>query len=101
MGSGKRHPVAPTVPTFAELGVKAVEVDLWYAFFVPAKTPATVVSRLNTEVSAILQLPEVRELLGRAGMDAAHSTPDALRAVVAADYPRWGAVIKRNGITAE
>lgn len=101
VGSGKRHPVAPTVPTFAELGVKAVEVDLWYAFFVPAKTPAAIVSRLNTEVSAILKLPEVRDLLGRAGMDAEPSTPEALHAVVLKDYPRWGAVIKRNGITAE
>ena len=101
VGSGKRHPVAPTVPTFAELGVKAVEVDLWYAFFVPAKTPAAIVSRLNTEVSAILRLPEVRDLLGRAGMDAEPSTPEALHAVVLKDYPRWGAVIKRNGITAE
>lgn len=101
VGSGKRHPVAPGVPTFAELGEKGVDVDLWYAFFVPAKAPAAMVSRLNAEIVAILQLPEVRDVLGRAGMDAASSTPEALNAVVLEDYPRWGAVIKRNGITAE
>jgi tripartite-type tricarboxylate transporter receptor subunit TctC len=89
------------VPTFAELGVQGYEVDLWYAFFVPTKTPNAVVNRLNSEIVAILQLPEVKDLLGKAGLDAASSTPEALGAVVAKDYPRWGAVIKRNGITAE
>lgn len=101
VGSPKRHPVAPTVATFEELGVKGVDVDLWYAFFSPAKTPPAVVNRLNTEIAAILKLPEVRELLGKAGMDAAASTPIELAELSAKDYPRWGAVIKRNGITAE
>ncbi len=101
VGSPKRHPVAPTVATFEELGVKGVDVDLWYAFFAPARTPAAVVGRLNTEIAAILKLPEVREVLGKAGMDATTSTPDELLALSNKDYPRWGAVIKRNGITAE
>lgn len=101
VGSPKRHPVSPDVATFGELGVKDVEVDLWYAFFSPGKTPAPVVNRLNTEIAAILRLPEIRELLGRAGMDAAASTSDELTALVAKDYPRWGAVIRRNGIKAE
>ncbi len=101
VGSNKRHPVAASMPTFAELGVKGVDVDLWYAFFEPTKTPAPVVQKLNADIAAILQTPEVRELLGKAGMDAAHSSPAELQALVAKDYPRWRAVIKRNGITAE
>lgn len=101
VGSPKRHPVAPTVATFEELGVKGVDVDLWYAFFAPARTPSAVVTRLNTEIAAILRLPEVREVLGKAGMDAAASSPMELTELAAKDYPRWGAVIKRNGITAE
>ena len=101
VGSPKRHPVAPTVATFEELGIKGVEVDLWYAFFVPTKTPAPVVARLNTELAAILRQPDIREVLGKAGMDASPSTPDELGALSAKDYPRWGAVIKRNGITGD
>ena len=101
VGSPKRHPVSPAVATFEELGVKGVEVDLWYAFFAPIKTPAPVVARLNTEVVSILKLPEIRDLLGRAGMDAAASTTDELGALSVKDYPRWGEVIRRNGITAE
>ena len=101
VGSPKRHPVSPAVATFEELGVKGVEVDLWYAFFAPAKTPAPVIARLNTEVVSILKLPEIRDLLGRAGMDAATSTTEELGALSVKDYPRWGEVIRRNGITAE
>ena len=101
VGSASRHPVAPGVPTIAEAGVPGVDVDLWYAFFVPARTPPAMVRRLNAEIAAIIQLPEVREVLGRAGMDAAHSTPEALRDVLAKDQPRWAAVIKRNNIAAE
>ena len=59
MGSLKRHPGGPTVATFDEVGVKGVDVDLWYTFFLPAKAPSAVVSRLNTEISAILKLPEI------------------------------------------
>jgi tripartite-type tricarboxylate transporter receptor subunit TctC len=101
VGSPKRHPVAPTVATIEELGGKGVEVDMWYAFFAPGKTPPAVVNRLNTEIAAILKLPEVRDVLGRAGLDASASTPEELNTVVNKDYPRWGSVIKRNGISAE
>jgi tripartite-type tricarboxylate transporter receptor subunit TctC len=101
VGSAKRHPVAAGVATLDELGQKGVEVDMWYAFMAPAKTPAPVVNRLNTEISAILKLPEIREALGKAGLVATSSTPDELNEVMKKDYPRWGNVIKTNGIKAE
>jgi tripartite-type tricarboxylate transporter receptor subunit TctC len=101
VGSPKRHPVAPDVPTFEEVGVKRVDVDLWYAFFVPSKTPVAVVSRLNTEMAAILRQQEVKDILGKAGMDAMPSSPAELTAIVAKDHPRWGAVIRSKQISAE
>jgi tripartite-type tricarboxylate transporter receptor subunit TctC len=101
VGSPKRHPVAPNVATFGEMGIKDIEVDLWYGFFAPSKTAAPVVNRLNSEISAILKLPEISDLLKRAGMDASASTTDELTQLVHKDYPRWGEVIRRNGITAE
>lgn len=101
LGSPKRHPVAPDVPTFEEVGVKRIDVDLWYAFFVPSKTPAAVVTRLNAEMTAILRQPEVKDILGKAGMDASASSPAELTAIVAKDYPRWGAVIRTKQITAD
>jgi tripartite-type tricarboxylate transporter receptor subunit TctC len=101
VGSPKRHPAAPNVATFNEVGIKDIEVDLWYAFFAPSKTATPVVNRLNNEISAILKLPEISDLLKRAGMDASASTTDELTQLVSKDYPRWGDVIRRNGITAE
>lgn len=101
VGSPKRHPVAAEVATFEELGVNRIDVDLWYAFFVPSKTPAAVVTRLNTEMAAILRQPEVKDILGKAGMDASASTPNELVAIVAKDYPRWGTVIRTKQISAD
>jgi tripartite-type tricarboxylate transporter receptor subunit TctC len=101
VGSPKRHPVAPDVPTFEEMGVKRIDVDLWYAFFVPSKTPSAVVTRLNTEMAAILRQADVKEILGKAGMDAVPSTPAELTNIVAKDFPRWGTVIRTKQISAD
>ena len=101
VGSNKRHPVAPDVPTFVELGYKDIDVDLWYAFFVPVKTPASVVTKLNTEFASILQQANVRDVLGKAGLDASASTPEELATIVNKDYPRWGRVIQLKGIVGE
>ena len=101
VGSSKRHPVSPDVPTFDEMGVKRIDVDLWYAFFVPAKTSVPIVSRLNTEFMAILRTNEIKELLGRAGLDASASTPQELNQIVVKDYPRWGNVIRSKQIEGE
>ncbi len=101
VGSNKRHPVAPDVPTFVELGYKDIDVDLWYAFFVPVKTPTAVVSKLNAEFSSILQQANVRDVLGKAGLDASASTPEELATIVNKDYPRWGRVIQLKGIVGE
>ena len=101
VGSTKRHPVAAEVPTFLELGYKDIDVDLWYAFFVPTKTPAATVSKLHADLSAIIVQPTVKEILGKAGLDASASTPEELASILAKDYPRWGRVIQLKGITGE
>ena len=101
VGSDKRHPVAPNVPTIEEFGINGVNVDMWYGFFVPAKTPSTVVGRLNSEIAAIMKLPEVQSVLTKAGLDASSSSPAELTSVVGKDYQRWGSVIKRNAIVGE
>jgi len=101
VGSTKRHPVASDVSTFLELGYKDIDVDLWYAFFVPTKTPAATISKLHADLSVIIAQPAVKEILGKAGLDASASTPEELGSIVAKDYPRWGRVIQLKGITGE
>ena len=101
VGSTKRHPVAADVPTFLELGYKDIDVDLWYAFFVPTKTPTATVSKLHADLSIIIAQPAVKDILGKAGLDASASTPEELASIVAKDYPRWGRVIQLKGITGD
>jgi tripartite-type tricarboxylate transporter receptor subunit TctC len=101
VGSAKRHPNAPEVPTLQELGVKGAEVDMWYAFMAPKGTPAPVVARLDAELRSIISSPEMKAAFDKQGMDATSSTPDELGALMQRDYARWGAIIKKNNISAE
>jgi len=101
VGSAKRQPNAPGIPTLQELGVKGADVDMWYAFMAPKGTPAPVVSKLDSELRAILSLPEIKSNFEKQGMDAASSSPEELNALMRRDYARWAAVIKKNNITAD
>jgi len=101
VGSAKRHPTAPDLPTLQEVGVKGADVDMWYGFLAPKGTPAPVVSKLDGELRAILALPEIKTVLGNQGMDAASSTPAQLAALMRREDTRWAAIIKKNNITAE
>jgi tripartite-type tricarboxylate transporter receptor subunit TctC len=56
---------------------------------------------LHADLSAIIVQPAVKEILGKAGLDASASTPEELASIVAKDYPRWGRVIQLKGITGE
>jgi len=101
VGSAKRHPNAPGIPTLQELGIKGADVDMWYAFMAPKGTPAPVVSRLDAELRAILALPDIKANFDKQGMDAAWSSPEELNALMRRDYARWREVIRKNSITAE
>jgi tripartite-type tricarboxylate transporter receptor subunit TctC len=101
VGSAKRHPTAPDLPTLQELGVKGAEVDMWYAFLAPKGTPQPVVTRLDKELATILAQPELKTIFSGQGMDAASSTPAELIALMRREDSRWAAVIKKNNISAE
>lgn len=101
IGSDKRHPLLPLVPTLAEMRVGNVNVDMWYGVFAPPGTPADQVARLNREIGAILAAPEVRTAFETQGMDPASSTPDEFRRLVAQDADRWARLIQAQHITAE
>jgi tripartite-type tricarboxylate transporter receptor subunit TctC len=101
-GGAKRHPSAPDLPTLVELGIKGAEAaDIWYAMWAPKDTPAPIVARLNAELRAILAAPDVKETLAKVGLDAVSSTPEELHALMQRDYARWGAIIRKNNISAQ
>jgi tripartite-type tricarboxylate transporter receptor subunit TctC len=101
IGSDKRHPLLPQVPTLAEAHAGNVNVDMWYGVFAPPGTAADYVQKINHELRDILATPEVRTAFETQGMDPATSTPDEFRRLVEQDADRWARVIRQQGITAE
>jgi tripartite-type tricarboxylate transporter receptor subunit TctC len=98
VGSKRRSPVLPDVPTLDEQGIKDVYADNWYALFAPAKTPAPVIARLNAAVTAVLNDPETSRKLIEAGADPAPGTPEQLAEFLKSELERWGKVIKEKNI---
>ena len=101
IGSDKRHPLLPQVPTLAEARAGNVNVAMWFGIFAPPGTAPDVVARLNRELREILALPEVRAAFETQGMDPASSTPEEFRQLVERDAGRWAQLIKSQGITAD
>jgi tripartite-type tricarboxylate transporter receptor subunit TctC len=97
----KRTSVAPEIPTAAESGLPGYVVDGWFAALAPAKTPARVVERLQTEFSAVYKMPDVAERLTAMGFDAGDMTPRETTAFIAAEVAKWGKLIKDAGIKGE
>ena len=97
----KRSKVAPDLPTMAELGFPGFNVTSWYAFLVPAKTPAAIVRRLHDEGVRAASLPDVQQAAARQGLEIETSTPQELARRIKTETTIWAAVIKDAGIKAE
>lgn len=96
----QRSPALPDLPTVAET-VPGYEASLWYGFVGPARMPAEVVRKLNAEIVAALNLPDVRERLVAQGVDVRSSTPEEFSKMLVADMARWAKVVERAGIKVE
>ena len=101
IGSDKRHPLLPDVPTLAEAKAGNLNVDMWYGVFAPPGTPAAEVTKLNQELKEILAADDVKRAFQVQGMDPATSTPQEFKALVEKDAVRWAKLIKSQNITAE
>ena len=99
--TAKRSAVAPDVPTMAESGLAGYEISSWQAVFAPAGTPKPIIDRLYSEISKILQLPDVQKRLSDMGLDLSGMPPQELAALVKADVPRLGKIVKESGARAE
>jgi len=95
--SARRSPQWPDVPTVAESGYKGFEAITWFGIAVPAGTPEPIVAKLNTEITKVLAMPDVKERLG----GELTTGPAAFSALVKSDHDKWAAVIKEAGIKAQ
>jgi tripartite-type tricarboxylate transporter receptor subunit TctC len=98
--SPKRSPLLPDVPTVADT-VRGFEVNGWFGLFAPARTPAHVVKKVNVEVGAIMQLPDVRERMLAQGVETRSGPPENLGRWLAHETGVWSKVIREAGVKVE
>ena len=97
----KRSSVVPELPTLDESGFPGFDVGTWYAFLVPAKTPAFIVTRLRNEAIRTVALPDVQKVMAAQGLEVETSTPQELAARIKRESAMWAGVVKDAGIKGE
>jgi tripartite-type tricarboxylate transporter receptor subunit TctC len=97
VSSAKRAAELSNVPTIAESGYKDFDATTWFGLLVPARTPAAIVTRLNTEVNKVLTIPDVRKKLETEGGEVLGGSPEEFAALLKAEHARWGKVVKDSG----
>jgi len=101
VGSAKRSPALPNIPTIAEAGVPGYEYTTWYGVFAPAKTPRTLIARLNAEIVKAMETPDIKDRFTALGGDPDPGTPEELRAYMANESAKWAKIIKAANIRVE
>ena len=101
VGSPKRSPLFPDVPTLDELGLKGFDADTVFGFYAPTGTPAAVITRLNTEINRILATPALKERISALGGVPAPMSPAEFAAKAAEDSKRFGAIIRERKIVGD
>ncbi len=99
--TAQRIPLAPQLPTMIESGVPGFDMASWQAVYAPKGTPAPIVQRLNAEIVKILKSAEGDKLGKQFGMEIVASTPAELAAHMSKEIPRWAALVKKSGATAD
>jgi tripartite-type tricarboxylate transporter receptor subunit TctC len=97
----KRAESVPDVPTMAEAGLPGFEASLWFAVVAPAALPVPILTRLNQELNAILELPDVKKGLALQAISVELSTPDKLRELIRTDIEKWRTIAAKAGVKPE
>jgi len=101
VGTPKRSPALPEVPTVAESGCPGFDASLWLAIMAPAGTPAAVIERLHKETIAAVGSAETKEALDTAGAEAITSSPAELAAMIRDGVAKYAKVVKAAGVKPE
>jgi tripartite-type tricarboxylate transporter receptor subunit TctC len=99
--SATRSTLLPDVPTLRETVMPGFELSTWIGVMAPAKMPAAIVKRLNSEVMAALQDPEMKTRLEQEGAELRGSSPEEYGAYLKSELERWAKVVKVNAIKPE
>jgi tripartite-type tricarboxylate transporter receptor subunit TctC len=101
IAGAKRSSALPNVPTLKEQGIDGVDVEQWYGFFAPAKTPKDNIAKLNQSLNKALADPEIIKRLEGHGADVESSTPEQLADLVKKDLTKWRSVVQRAKLQAD
>lgn len=97
----KRMSILPELPTVAEAGLKGYENSTWSGLGVSARTPPAIIERLNKEINAVLQLPEVQEAARVDGSLITGGTTEQFREILKSELAKFGKLIKQAGIKSD
>ncbi len=98
MTSRERSPSMPEVVTIAEAGVPGFEATAWFTIAAPAKVPADIIRKLNTDMNAFLTAPEMQPRWIEMGVVPMGGSPAAAEKFFASEREKWNKVIKAAGI---
>lgn len=98
--SAKRASLLPELPTVAEAALPGFDVTSWYGVFGPAGIPPDIVAKLNSEIRAIMQDPDVRTRLGSVGAEVETNSAQAFAQLVRSEIERWAKLVKASGASA-
>jgi tripartite-type tricarboxylate transporter receptor subunit TctC len=103
LGTGglQRSAVLPEVPTIAEAGVPGYEAVNWWGIVAPKGTPQAIIDKLNTEILAVQNAPEVQKQFALEGGEPVPMKPDVFGAYMVSEMNKWEKVVKQGGIKAE
>ena len=101
VGSARRVPLLPDVPTFIEEGYANYQATVWWGLVAPAGTPREIVAKLNAESVRALGEPAVKGKLSELGAVIEPGTPEQFAEFLTADIARWSSVIRTAGIRAD
>ncbi len=101
VGSTKRNPNLPDVPTIAEAGVPGYEASNWWGIMAPTGTPAAVVKQLHTEVDKILASEDIQKKLETQGGEVVRKTTAEFGKFIRSETAKWNKVVKEAGINPE
>jgi Tripartite tricarboxylate transporter family receptor len=94
----KLSPLFTGIPTVKDSGYPDYVVTSWNALSVRTATPAGIIAKLNGEIGAVLQMPEIGVQMAGLGMEPSASTPEAMTQRLKADADKWRMVIDKAGI---
>jgi tripartite-type tricarboxylate transporter receptor subunit TctC len=98
VGSAKRSPAAPDIPTVAEAGLKGFQYVTWYALLAPAAVPKDIIAKINAESVKALSEPEMSKRLSSQGAEPAPGSPEDLAKFMRNEFEDWKKVIKAANI---